>query len=326
MNYRLSIVIPTYNSADVLAPNLKVLLPQIKIHKEVELVIINNGSTDNTKRIILENIKNYESDRINIVERYKTIDAMDNFDDGVSRANGEYVLLLGDDDILCPSFISIVLPYLDGKLGVFHYNKILGEDNFADNILPFRHRSGISPVIYYSSFADFLKEYTSEFNFMSSIIFKKSVWNEGLKINPFRDFCGYRWYATIVYGALDSTATYFYFPLVIQRVRNRSWSSQWPLFWIGEMFSIFKDLDRYIPGLYKLWYERHHDRRIRHFYAVLGIVSKHKSYYKDKVAIFKNILSPSEMRLYWILLNAPTSLSAIYRKFFTILKLIKANL
>lgn len=321
----LSIVIPTLNSGNVLSPNLSVLIPQVKAHPSVELIIINNGSTDNTQEVI----DSYNIDDISnakCVIRKETIDAMKNFDDGVSRAEGEYVLLLGDDDILSPAFLDTVLPYLDNKIGVFHYNKIIGGNNFTNNVLPNPERYSGVTTIYYDCFQDFLFEYTYEFNFMSSIIFKNEVWIKGKQRVPFQNLQGYQWYANIVYGAIEFSAIYFYFPLVVQRVRDRSWFTSWPLYWIAEMFSIFKDIDNIFPGIYKRWYTMQHDNELRHFYAVLGLISQDKSFYREKKEIFSCILTESEMWLYDILLDYPTSISNIIRKFYSFCKTIKHRL
>lgn len=316
----LSIVLPTYNSGDVLEPNLSVLVPQVIAHNDVELIIINNGSTDNTQDII-DKFNNDKLSNVSCVIRKHTIDAMENFSDGVKRARGSYVLLLGDDDILSPNFISIVIPYLNDTLCVFHFNKIIGDKDFNYNTLPNPNRYSGQPIKEFARFENFLIEHTFEFNFMSSVIFKKTVWCEGLIRVPFKDFQGYQWYANIIYGAFNKPAMYYYFPLVVQRVRNRTWSTQWPLFWIGEMFSIFKDLDHYIPGIYNVWYKKHHDCRLRHFYSIMGVISQNKDLYKNKINMFQNILTSSEMKLYKILIKYPPSISKFCRFIFTIIKI-----
>ena len=59
MEYKLSIIVPIFNSEKFLERTLKSILYQIT--EEVELVLINDGSTDSSENIVFKYINNYSN-------------------------------------------------------------------------------------------------------------------------------------------------------------------------------------------------------------------------------------------------------------------------
>ena len=53
----LTIAIPTFNRANYLKNNLKNIIKQASIHNHVEVIVIDNASTDNTYNICIEYFK-----------------------------------------------------------------------------------------------------------------------------------------------------------------------------------------------------------------------------------------------------------------------------
>ena len=88
-----SIIIPTYNRANFIATTIKSVLDQS--YSKFELIVVDDGSTDNTEKIV----KSFSDIRI---KYYKKINeergVARNF--GVVKAKGEYVTFLDSDDIL----------------------------------------------------------------------------------------------------------------------------------------------------------------------------------------------------------------------------------
>mgnify|MGYP000241246436 FL=1 len=109
MKYLLTVVIPTYNRADILSTTLSFVIPQVLEHKdEVHIYISDNASTDNTKENVEKIMKQYP-DLITYFCQEKNLTASPNFNDAVHRVNSEYVYLLSDDDIIVPECISFML-------------------------------------------------------------------------------------------------------------------------------------------------------------------------------------------------------------------------
>ncbi len=92
----ISICIPTFNRANYLKETLESILPQLG--PDIEVVVSDNGSTDDTKSIVLE----YQQKNPDI--RYFSNDANLGFDRNLLRclehASGEYVWFFGSDDVL----------------------------------------------------------------------------------------------------------------------------------------------------------------------------------------------------------------------------------
>lgn len=104
MNEKVSVIIPAYNAEKYLVECIDSVLNQT--HKDVELVVVNDGSKDGTKNIL----EGYESKYFNIqvvhtanggVSRARNI--------GLAHATGNYIMFLDSDDLLVPNAIEILL-------------------------------------------------------------------------------------------------------------------------------------------------------------------------------------------------------------------------
>ena len=89
----ISIIVPIYNAEKYLNKCLDSLINQTK--KELEFVLINDGSTDKTDSII----KNYNDKRIKYFKnKNQGIGKTRNF--GISKSSGKYIMFLDSDDYL----------------------------------------------------------------------------------------------------------------------------------------------------------------------------------------------------------------------------------
>ena len=106
----LTLAIPTYNRSSDLAGLLAVLLPQLRMHPEVDLFISDNASGDDTESVVRELLAQGH------VFRYQrhgeNIGADRNFVYCFEQARGRYFWMCGDDDIICPGALDRVLTHL----------------------------------------------------------------------------------------------------------------------------------------------------------------------------------------------------------------------
>lgn len=93
-NPKVSIAIPTYNRSLYLKQAIDSALYQS--YKNVEIIVSNNGSTDNTAEILL----NYHDERLRVVNHKENNGMVFNFNHCLNTATGEFFLLLSDDDVL----------------------------------------------------------------------------------------------------------------------------------------------------------------------------------------------------------------------------------
>lgn len=89
-----SIIMPTYNRACFLRNTIQKILSQT--YKNIELIIINDFSTDNTAQI-LEEISKKDS-RIKIINNPVNLKIVGSLNKGIGIATGEYIARADDDD------------------------------------------------------------------------------------------------------------------------------------------------------------------------------------------------------------------------------------
>ncbi|MGH9443993.1 MAG: glycosyltransferase family A protein [Thermoanaerobaculia bacterium] len=112
-NPRLTIVIPTLNRASLVGRAVESALAQTS--SELEIVVSNNGSTDDTRRVL----ERYAREpRLTIFHRGETIPATDHANFLLESARGDFFLGLSDDDWLEPDFTSRVLDAFDRHPGL----------------------------------------------------------------------------------------------------------------------------------------------------------------------------------------------------------------
>ena len=97
---KVSVVVPIYNAADYLRPAMDSILDQTL--SELELICVDDGSTDRS----LEILKEYQErdERVRIVTETNAGPALAR-NNGMRRARGEYVLFFDADDFLEPTFL-----------------------------------------------------------------------------------------------------------------------------------------------------------------------------------------------------------------------------
>ena len=99
-----SIIIPVYNSAQQLEKCVQSILAQ-KTNAAVEILLINDGSTDNSG-LICDNLSSVDS-RIRVFhKKNEGVSAARNF--GLEQAKGEYILFVDSDDYIRNDTIDIL--------------------------------------------------------------------------------------------------------------------------------------------------------------------------------------------------------------------------
>ena len=92
-----SIIMPTYNGSAFIQKAVESVLDQT--FKNFELIIVNDGSTDDTEKIIKDLASN--DSRIVLIKNEKNLGIQKTLNKGVAISRGEYIARIDDDDIWC---------------------------------------------------------------------------------------------------------------------------------------------------------------------------------------------------------------------------------
>ena len=110
---KLSIIIPAYNAERYIKPCLDSILQNSKESlSKTEIIVINDGSTDNTLKI-LENYNQYKNIKIHTTKN-QGVSAARNL--GISLAKGEWVTFIDADDTISDDFIAKNIPRLNENI------------------------------------------------------------------------------------------------------------------------------------------------------------------------------------------------------------------
>ncbi|MCC7160286.1 glycosyltransferase family 2 protein [Candidatus Nomurabacteria bacterium] len=110
MNKLVSIILPTYNGAVRISDAIKSVLNQS--YTNWELLVIDDGSKDNTKEIV-ENFTKTDS-RVKYIKNENNLGIQKTLNKGIREAKGEYIARIDDDDIWCdPQKLEKQVEFLD---------------------------------------------------------------------------------------------------------------------------------------------------------------------------------------------------------------------
>lgn len=105
---QLSIIIPVYNVAPYVKACLDSIYQQGIEEDDFEVIIINDGSTDNSLQIITDIQKKHINITI-VTQQNQGLSISRN--QGITRATGEFILFVDSDDLLIPGTLSYLLQY-----------------------------------------------------------------------------------------------------------------------------------------------------------------------------------------------------------------------
>jgi len=155
----ISIIIPVYNSEKFIEECISNTLN--KIDKKIELIIINDNSTDNTKKICVKFLNKKNNIRLINLKKNCGVSVARNI--GIKEAKGKYLIFLDSDDLLSKKTINKI-------------NKVVNKSNDND-ILFFPSYDPINKIIDNNS----LMKKFSDKSFLNNIEnfndFRLTCWN-----------------------------------------------------------------------------------------------------------------------------------------------------
>ena len=181
----LTISIPTYQRAKYLDLCLQRIIFQISsdITTEIEIIVSDNNSTDNTKEIVKKHIDNNPKINLKYFKNDTNVGLDGNITQAYRLANSRFVLVFGDDDVLIDGSIEKIYKILSSNLdaGVVYidsfgftgdYREKIPVDNLGEYWKYFNKKSFIKKVNYY-------------FTYTSGNIINKSLIDSKLNVDRF---------------------------------------------------------------------------------------------------------------------------------------------
>lgn len=248
---KLTIAIPTYNRAGFLKQSLERISKQIVGHeKDIELIVSDNCSTDDTKSVVSGFVENgvpiiYNRNAVN-----KGMDG--NFVYCFQNATSKYVWVLGDDDYLIEGTISRLLDIMDsGEYGLIHLKNSL-EHSIDNNFV--------------SKTFDNHSEFVGDISFMITFISANIVRTKYVEKINFDKYLGTYFTLIPVYltAAVEENENLMVYARTMDTAADAVTNGGYHIF---EVFvtNYLKILKEYIPHLGYVWYEKEKFRLCRRF-------------------------------------------------------------
>lgn len=281
-NIELSIIVPTYNGGAWIEDTLESVMSQLEAYKDVaELIVRDNNSSDNTYEVFNKinvrygNIAKYD-------KRVETAIADVNFKESVEMANGNYVVLLGDDDLLFPNYIANTIRLIEEypNIGLIYYNRISTTRDYRGAAL--KHTNPNRKfVTYYERVEDFIKDHPTGPDFMSVNVVKKDCLVKGLQ-NTKEIYYGVEWYYANLYGLKGFKCISTFYPMILQRTPlKRAWNDRMLLYVVIGMDNMFKDISQLYPSVIHTW-QNYSKKNISRYRYILASIPLKPSLYKEK--------------------------------------------
>lgn len=226
---KFSIIIPVYNVEKYIEKCLKSVFDQT--YKNYEVIIVNDGSTDGSEKIIKEYIKNKK----NVVYiKQKNQGQSQARNNGVKKATGEYLLFLDSDDYIDKNLLT-KLKNKDSDLIRFQVAEVNETSNTLYHENPIKKTTGIkafkelSKYHYVENVCAYC--YNREFYLKNKFSFKNGLLHEDFGLIPFIIF------KAITFESIDYIG-YYYVQRENSTMNNKNYEK--------EVKKAFDLLDQYI--------------------------------------------------------------------------------
>ena len=110
MDVKISVIMPAYNAEKFIDESIMSVINQT--FKDFELIIVNDGSIDNTVNIIKKYIK--KDSRIKVINK-KNGGLSDARNVGIKNSNGDYIFFMDSDDCIQEDTLEILYSLQDDK-------------------------------------------------------------------------------------------------------------------------------------------------------------------------------------------------------------------
>ena len=204
----ISVIIPTYNCVEYLPKAIDSVLGQT--YQNFEIIIVDDGSTDNTKETIQNYFKNYPDKIRYFYQENRGLPGARNA--GINVAKGDYIALLDADDEFIPVALEECLYFIEQNNAEWCIIDILREEGNRKDIL----NSNIPVNNYILYILDDCYSFIRRAFFFS----KRTIVDVGLFDNTFKIFEDWDLYIRLIEA--NKKFVYINKPLYIYKIRKKS--------------------------------------------------------------------------------------------------------
>jgi len=182
-NIKLSICIPTLNRGSYIGETLQSIVPQAS--EEVEVVIIDGGSTDNTQQVVeqfqerLSRIRYFRGDSKKMAFDVPSPSGA-GFDRDCNRAvelaKGEYCWLFTDDDLLRPGAIRVVLDAIREQYALIVVNAEVRSGDLSQSLERTRLHISSDRVYLPGENQSLFADVANYLSFVGGVVVRRQLW------------------------------------------------------------------------------------------------------------------------------------------------------
>ena len=175
---KVSIIIPTFNGQEFLRDTIESTLNQT--YKNIEVFVIDDCSTDSTLSVL----SSYEG-RIQLIKNDKNLGLAKTVNKAVSLTDSDYLILLGQDDLLPYNHVEIMVKQIqkNDDVALVHCNSLRIDSNGDELGFTFKNKAQIKKSknpLYYLSINNFIQSCGLIFDREKFI--EVNGWNEKYKL------------------------------------------------------------------------------------------------------------------------------------------------
>ena len=121
----ISFVIPAYNAGNTIENTINSILKQKETSLQYEIIVVNDGSTDNLDDIMKKfnenkNIKYFSKENTGVADTRNY---------GINKSNGEYIIFVDSDDYISESLLKDIETYVKQDIELIKWNSVFVDEN-----------------------------------------------------------------------------------------------------------------------------------------------------------------------------------------------------
>lgn len=274
---KISIIIPVYNTGEYVERCFNSVKNQTM--KDFEIIVVNDGSIDNSESIINEYIQNNKDV---IIKYYKKenggLSSARNF--GISKATGNYIMLLDSDDYIDSKLFQNLEKYINEEIDLIKFKMIKVNENFEEieklSGPVFEKCNGEEAFKKLAGKDDFLEVaciylYRREFFINNNFIYNTvNKYHEDFGLTPFVIISAKTVVSTDIYG-------YYYMQTSNSIMRNEDYNKT-----IIKAYDVLAHYDNMLEKLNKLSVSGNIKDLVKRYYTNTVILKTNELKYKDK--------------------------------------------